>query len=231
MGVKFENVDILDFLKQIMDLNTQHYKDDFELDKELIQNLAGSSNPEERCLLWMSRPNGTYCLWERETYLEGTYENKVWRYYHEQTKDFILAYALRLDGIQEGKVVGDIYSLDYHSHVERVKLLSCPVERVAVYFKDGTKIILPNDSCGKQIRKYEEKYGTPKSFRYLPEYDQELEMILRKERFKRNYAAKTGDIQEYIDGLKKDTMRGRLKRSKESEVAHKSPQHKDGPEL
>ena len=112
-AVKFEGVDILDSLGQIMELHTQHYKEDFDMDKELIPKLAASADPEDKHLLWMSRPCGTYTLREWEVYLEGSHDNRVWRFYHEQTKDEILAYALRLDGIQDGKVTGDIYPLDY----------------------------------------------------------------------------------------------------------------------
>ena len=31
---------------------------------------------------------------EREVYVEDSYENKVWEFYHEQTRDPILAYAV-----------------------------------------------------------------------------------------------------------------------------------------
>ena len=55
MGTKFEGVDILDFLGQVVELHTQHYKEDFDVDKELIQKVALSGEPEERRLLWMSR--------------------------------------------------------------------------------------------------------------------------------------------------------------------------------
>ena len=96
MGVKFENVDILDALGQIMELHTQHYKDDFDMDKELIPKLAESADPEDRRLLWMSRPCGTYTLREREVYLDGSYENNVWKFYHEQTKDPVIAFALSI---------------------------------------------------------------------------------------------------------------------------------------
>lgn len=52
-AARFEGVDILDSLGQIMELHTQHYKDDFDMDKELIQNLVLSGEPEDRRLLWM----------------------------------------------------------------------------------------------------------------------------------------------------------------------------------
>ena len=95
-AVRFEGVDILDSLGQIMELHTQHYKDDFDLDKELIPKLALSGEPEDRRLLWLSRPCGTYTLREWEVYLEGSHANKVWEFYHEQTKDPVLAYALSI---------------------------------------------------------------------------------------------------------------------------------------
>ena len=97
------------FLGKVVELHTQHYKDDFDIDKELIQNLAACRNGENEQLLWMSRTCGTYCLWERDVYLQDSHENKVWRFYHEQTKDSILAYAIQLDGIQDGKVTGCIW--------------------------------------------------------------------------------------------------------------------------
>lgn len=92
-AVKFEGVDVLDFLGQVVELHTQHYKDDFDIDKELIQNLAACRNGEDEQLLWMSRTCGTYCLWERDVYLQDSHENKVWRFYHEQTK--ILFWRMR----------------------------------------------------------------------------------------------------------------------------------------
>ena len=64
--VRFEDVDLLGALSRIVDLHTQHYKEDFDLDKELISKLAVSDRSEDKQLLWMSRPCGTYTLRERE---------------------------------------------------------------------------------------------------------------------------------------------------------------------
>ena len=53
---KFENVDILACLDAVMKQNTGFYQSDFEIDKEIIQKAAASSNREDKTLLWLSRP-------------------------------------------------------------------------------------------------------------------------------------------------------------------------------
>ena len=213
-AVKFEGVDILDALGQIMELHTQHYKDDFELDKELIPKLAQSAAPEDHHLLWMSRPYGTYTLRERDIYLEGTFEHNTWKFYHEQTKDPILAYALSLDGVQEGRVIGTIYPLDYASHVEHIKQLTCPIAKVTVTFEDGFVTTLPYQSRRWMMNELMPKHGSPKSMFYAPDSERELAMILKRERFKRDYHAVPGDLKEYIRRLKKDSVRGQIKEAK-----------------
>ena len=51
--MKFENIDLVDALRRIMDIHTQNYKEDFELDAGLLHSLAGSQSPED-CLLYTS---------------------------------------------------------------------------------------------------------------------------------------------------------------------------------
>ena len=231
MGTKFEGVDILGFLGQVVELHTQHYKDDFDIDKELIPKLALSGEPEDRRLLWMSRPCGTYTLREREVYLEDSYANNVWRFYHEQTKDPVLAYAISIKDVRDGKVIGNIYPLDYGSHVERRKSLTCPIEKVSVVFEDGTNIIIPYQNRRRLINELMPMHGNPKSMTDLPENEHELAMILKRERFKRSYHAVSGDIKEYIDGLENNTLRGKLKEARTAAATSpKPPSPNKGPE-
>lgn len=226
-AVRFEGVDILDFLGQVVELHTQHYKDDFDLDKELIPKLAVSGEPEDRCLLWLSRPCGTYTLREWEVYLEGSHANKVCMFYHEQTKDPVLAYALSIKEVQDGKVIGNIYPLDYGSHVERVKLLTCPIGKVAVLFEDGTNITIPYQNQRQLMNELMPVHGRPKTMTELPENERELAVILKRERLKRSYHATNGDIKEYIDRLKKGTLRGKLKETRTAVAStRKPPSHK-----
>ena len=174
--MKFENIDLVDALRRIMDIHTQNYKEDFELDAGLLHSLAASQSSEDKHLLWMSRPNGTYLLPEREVYVEDSYENKVWEFYHEQTRDPILAYAVEIKGVEGDTIRGNLIELDYAAHVERMQKLTVPVETVAVSFKDDATF-------------------------YLPENATELDMILRRERFKTSFHAKTGSIKDHIHKL------------------------------
>ena len=53
---------------EIVQRNTIAYKEDFDVDKEIFWNSAQESSLEHRSFLWMSRPCGTWCVPERETY-------------------------------------------------------------------------------------------------------------------------------------------------------------------
>ena len=218
-GLKFENADVLHALEQIIELHTMYYKEDFDKDKVLIRKLAGSSREEDRNLLWMSRTCGTYCLSEREVYLQESSSNRIWNYYHEQTNDTILAYALQLKGVQDGTVTGSIYTLDYHEHVERLKGLTCPITRIAVRFQDGTETILPYPSHTRQMSALKQVHGLSETIRLLPESERELTVILRRERMKRDYHAKPGDIEEYLETLKQETLRGRVDEARKRIIA------------
>ena len=57
----------------------------------------------------------------------------------------------------------------------------------------------------------------------LPESERELAMILKRERFQRSYHAVTGDIKEYMEGLKKNTLRGRLKEARTAAITSPKP--------
>lgn len=141
--MKFENIDIIEALRQVMDIHTEHYKEDFEMDAKLLRELAASPYSEDKQLLWMSRPNGTYLLREREVYVEDSPENKTWEFYHEQTNDPIIAFAVKITGVEGGVVKGNLIELDYATHVERMQKLTVTVEKVAVNFPDQTTHYVP----------------------------------------------------------------------------------------
>lgn len=89
----------------------------------------------------------------------------------------------------------------------------------------------PYDSYIQQISRLKTEHGTSKCVTWLPESEQELQTILRREHVKWDYHAKPGNIQEYMDSLKKDTMRGKLEKAKTAAASTPKPSsHKKEPE-
>ena len=91
---KFENVDVIASLEAIMKQNTAFYQSDFDIDKQILRKAAVSLIPEDKRLLWFSRPSGTCCFRERDVFLKDTRQHNTWRFYGEQTHDTILAKEL-----------------------------------------------------------------------------------------------------------------------------------------
>ena len=48
---KFENVDIINSLRRIMNINTEHYKNDFFLDVDTIHTAALSDSAEDQHII------------------------------------------------------------------------------------------------------------------------------------------------------------------------------------
>ena len=165
---------------------------------------------------------------EGEVYLDGSHENKVWRFYQEQTNDPVLAYAISLKEVRDGKIFGDLYPLNYREHVERMKKLTCPIGNVAVAFEDGNVITIPYQERRQLMNRLMPEHGAPKTMTYLPENEPELMMILKRERFKRNYHAAAGNLEEYLDKLEKTTLREKLKRAKTAVLTQEVSSHKRG---
>ena len=82
-----------------------------------------------------------------------------------------------------------------------MKQLTVPVEKMAVTFEDSTTFFLPFPQLLAGVEAAGRKHGAVASVSYLPENAAELDMILRRERFKTNFHAKNGSIEDHIHKL------------------------------
>ena len=62
LEAEFENVDVEQCLRSVMERNTKHYQSDFEFDVGSMERIAQTKHPERTPLYWMSRPSGTWCF-------------------------------------------------------------------------------------------------------------------------------------------------------------------------
>ena len=194
---KFENVDVTASLEAIMKQNTAFYQSDFDIDKEIIKRAAESPNAGDKMLLWFSRPSGTYCFRERDVFISDTAPHNTWRFYKEQTRDHILAYAVELTGIQDGKIKGNLYELDYEKHYERVKDDTLAAGTVTLVYEHGTR----EQPADRRFDGYPDpQLGKFERFEVQPKDPEALQSLLREEKESRD-KLKPGDFKEHIAAL------------------------------
>ena len=138
---KFDNVDVIAALGEIMRQNTAFYQSDFDIDKGIIQRAAASDQAVDKTLLWMSRPSGTYCFRERDVFLKDTRQHNTWCFYGEQTRDKILAYAVELTGTKDDIIQGNLYEPDYEQHFRHVIDAALPVSVNRLFYEHGSRDI------------------------------------------------------------------------------------------
>ena len=192
---KFENVDVLAALEQIMCQNTAFYQDDFESDKEMIRKAAASDKAEDKTLLWMSRPSGTYCFRERDVFLKDTRQYNTWKFYGEQTRDHVLAYAVELTGKVGGKIRGTLYELDYQQHFRHVIAEAVKADNLILHYEKGDKEQpaaqyfngSPDPKLGAFLR-YEAKPNEPENLREVLRQEQRSREPLAPGDFKSHVA-------------------------------------------
>lgn len=194
---KFEDVDVTASLEAIMKQNTGFYQSDFDIDKQIIAEKAASQNPADKTLLWFCRPSGTHCFRERDVFIKDTAPNNTWRFYKEQTRDPVLAYAVELTGVRDGKIKGNLYELDYEKHYERIKDNTVDAGTVTLVYEQGTR----EQPAGQYFDGYPDpQLGKFEYFEVQPKDPEALQSLLREEKHSRDRLT-PGDFGAHIEAL------------------------------
>ena len=133
MKLKFENVDVEQCLRSVMERNTKHYQSDFEYDVGSMERIAQTKHPERTPLFWMSRPSGTWCFREWDVFIRDSDAFYTWQFYKD-TRDTILAYTVEITGMEGAAIKGNLYTQDYRAmaeHIERTALPAASVTRAS----------------------------------------------------------------------------------------------------
>lgn len=210
---KFENVDLVDSLRRIMETNTAYYQSDFNFNEKKLCVATISDNAENKGLLVMSRRHGTYLFSEAEVFKKGTFANATWQYYSDQP-DSIIAYVVKVKGMENCKVAGDLYELDYTEYVKHVGYTAVDAYAKTLHYEHGN-VDVP---AGKTITNVQyPKFGCLVSYETKPNDPQQLKAVLADER--RSYEVlKPEDIDRHISKLSrgKQSIRKQLSQNKSS---------------
>lgn len=174
---KLYQPDILSHLAEIVQKNTRAYTADFDFDAKRLLDSAQESDMERRSFLWMSRPCGTWCVLEREVFLDDTNANCIWTHYAD-CPEGILAYRIVVEGIRDGKLAGKVIPIDYAKQVRRVMQSALPVAKIQ--YRDKNEYFCENSyhAFMNSALPYEDGIH---DIRYVPESEAELQHILMLE--------------------------------------------------
>lgn len=197
---KFMNIDLPGNLEKIMRRNTRSYQSDFEWDSETLMDAAANADTvplRDRIYLWMSRPCGTWCVKEKDVFLEPACAHNIWSYYAGETSQRILAYAVEVMGMEDKKAVGNLYPLDYRKHVESVKDAAIPADRIRMVYEKGERFENRKKSLSK---KDDAVLGRYRYSEYVPNDRRAWEAALYQEERKREMM-RCGKIEDHIRKL------------------------------
>lgn len=181
---RYENIDVIAALGAVMEINTEHYKSDFKYDVEMFKEAATEPNGENNRLLWLSRPSGTECFWERSASIKDTAANNSWSYY-AGTNDNILAYAVEITGMENGKPTGNLYELDYRRQVEQLNKVTPSPVAVTLFLADGTQKALPYEEYKNRWSGLSDRYGKIDRVRFEVADENGLQQSLKQAREER----------------------------------------------
>ena len=175
-GTNYQD-NILAFLAEIVQKNTRAYPEDFDLDAKKLWDSAQDPNMENRAFYWMSRPHGTWCVREREVFLDDTNANCIWTHYAAYP-DGILAYRIVVEGIRDGKLAGKVIPIDYAKQVRRVMRSVLPV--ASIQYRDKNEHFC-EDSYSAFMNSTLPFEDGIHDIRYVPESEAELQRIIALE--------------------------------------------------
>ena len=174
---KFYQTDILSYLAEVVKQNTRAYAADFDYDAKRLWDSAQETDMERRSFLWMSRMHGTWCVLEREAFLDVTNANCIWTHYAD-CPEGILAYRIVVEGIRDGKLAGKVIPIDYAKQVRRVMQSALPIVKIQYRDKNGSFCENSYHAFMNSSMPYDEAIH---DIRYVPESEAELQHILMLE--------------------------------------------------
>jgi len=219
---KYENVDVVAMLGAVVELNTEHYKSDFKYDVERFREVAKHPDGENNRFLFMSRQSGTWCVQEREAYIKGSEAFNFWNGYASIlgdvksymstviVQDRILAYAVEVKGLENGRVKGDVYELDYRDHIRQLNRVALPLHTVTAKYKDGTTVTLPHNEHSEKHMSLYHRHGQLQTVVSHPEDTDALRDILKQARGQRESDARPAAFKVRVKNPEQPSIKDKI---------------------
>lgn len=109
-------------------------------DLAMIDRICCYEPPENKWFLWISEPSGVHCFLEQNVFIVDSEEHKKWcGFAKSPAAENLLAYAGNFTGFMDNQYIGNLFRLDYKSHVQYVKRNSFAREETDYVFQNGSR--------------------------------------------------------------------------------------------
>ena len=195
----FECSDLIGSLEKILNINTEHYKTDFDYDRKILYEAAASDNRQDKTFIWLTRAHGTHCFNERDLFIKDTPSYTTLQYWKGNASENIKAYAVEVESVKNGKLSGSVYDLDYEQYADMVKNNAINgAAKTVTYDRGQCTYSFDKNVLGA----LHPKYGNIQKVEYLPSDSEMLKNILLSQKAIR-HKCRCADIDRHISGLQK----------------------------
>lgn len=136
----------------------------------------------------------------------------MWHTCAEESGDKILAYAVELSRVENGKIMGDVYQLDYEKHLEYLSHVTLPTAAVVLSYADGTQRRFPYQDFRANRHKIDRHFGYYRAIRHEPGDKLALRSLLKQEHADREREARPTELQAHVRQLAADKMQDEAQR-------------------
>lgn len=183
-----KNIDLIPFLQKIVRQNTKGYQSDLRYDVQRLKDAVTAPSLEDRVFYWMSRPHGTWCVLERDAFLQGTDGHTIWSHYADAPEG-IAAYRLTVTGLGAKGPVGEAVKLDYPAQVKRVEQNALPLSHMELTFRSGDQMTMPREQYLERRESLFQEYGMIVHLRCCPWDEAELARVIEEEHRQQEFEA------------------------------------------
>lgn len=192
---KFNDVDIIDTLRRIVDKKVAFYQTDLNYNIETIIKQATSQDCHKP-LIWVARDSGTHCYQERDVFLQDTAAHAFFEY--SADNDY-LYYVIEITGASSDmeKITGNITELDPTGYICHVIEKALPVHAVTIVCEDGRENTVSILEYQNDWQRLGRESGHVLGLQMHSEDESALDSLLCTEHDMRELAT-NGDITEHI---------------------------------
>jgi len=141
---RIDGVNLNETLETIAQNNTfYHLHNDLSISIGQLERAAKTDGPMAKTLLWVSYPSGIDCYPEHQIFQKDTRGyNGVKFHATDMQSDRKLIYAVQVTGMKDGKIFGNLFTIDIKAYWERVKKEALESNYIKVFAKTDPKVFM-----------------------------------------------------------------------------------------